>query len=219
MMNFVRGFTVWNIGKREAGELRQMTYCATVPRDRACNRWLASSTRVGEKNMQRLWYLAFSVTLLTRTAATQTSPDVKWPVDSGTKVRVLVVGLGSGVRRGTLVSTTTDSITVEPVSAGSFSVGLDQIKSLHVLSGSHTNKAKYTMVGLLVGALTGAVLGAATYSPSKCDPSVTFCVDVFDRGASAAMGAVLLGGVGGLVGLMAGASPKETWTSVSLPSR
>ena len=75
------------------------------------------------------------------------------------------------------------------------------------------------LFGLLVGAAGGAILGAMTYSPSKCDSSVSFCVDLFDQGSSAAMGAVLLGGVGALVGFIAGAAPKETWVPVTIPTR
>jgi hypothetical protein len=169
--------------------------------------------------MNRLMTLTvLAVGLATDVHAQQQSP-VAWPVDSGTMVRVRSTSLGPSFRKGTLLATTADSIWIAVPRSDALGVPIQQITSMGVFRESHTNKATYTMVGLLVGALGGALLGAATYSPSKCDPSVTFCVDVFDRGASAAMGAVVLGAVGGLVGLMAGASPKESWTPVSLPSR
>jgi hypothetical protein len=132
-------------------------------------------------------------------------------------VRVQATRLGPGFRRGKLRSTTTDSLTVAPLDATSFSVGLNEIQKLQLLRESHTARAKYTAIGLLVGAAGGAILGAATYSESKCDSSVSFCVDIFDRSTSAAMGAVLLGAVGGLAGFIAGSSPQETWIAVSLP--
>jgi len=169
--------------------------------------------------MRSSWILALCATLATHAASAQTARVTQWPLDSGRLVRIRVATLGPSLRRGTLTSTTADSITIEPPRVGRFSVGLDQITRLEVLQESHTAKAKYTMIGLLVGAAGGALLCAATYSPSKCDPSVTFCIEVFDRSASAAMGAVLLGAVGGLVGLMAGASPKETWAPVPIPAR
>jgi hypothetical protein len=140
-----------------------------------------------------------------------------WPLDSGTVIRVTSVG--SNFRRGTLTSTTSDSITIDRPRVGRFAVGLDQVRNVEVLTESHTEKAKYTLIGLLVGAGAGALIGAVTYSPSKCDASVSFCLDVFDRSATTAIGALVFGAAGGLVGLMAGAAPKETWVSVPVPSR
>ena len=169
--------------------------------------------------MRMLRVMAICAVVIAKGAFAQADSVVSWPVDSGSLVRVKAASLGPTFRRGTLTSTTTDSITLEPSRAGRFSVGLDQITSLQVLQESHTEKAKYTLIGLLVGAAGGAILGAATYAPGKCDPSAIICIDVFDRGSTAAMGAVLLGAVGGLVGLMAGASPKETWASVPLPAK
>ena len=169
--------------------------------------------------MRRLWTLAIYALVAGHTTAAQTATHVNWPIDSGAKVRVRASTLGPSFRRGTLASTTADSVIIQPERAGKFSVGLDQITSLQVLRESHTAKAQYTMFGLLIGAAAGAVLGAATYSPSKCNGSESFCIEVFDRGSTAALGAVTLGLVGGLVGLMAGASPKETWETVPIPSR
>ena len=169
--------------------------------------------------MNRLIMLTALVIGLAPDVRAQQQSAVAWPLDSGTIVRVRSTSLGPSFHKGTLVTTTADSIWIAGPRAEPLAVPIHQITSMGVLKESHTNKAMYTTIGLLAGALAGAVLGAATYSPNKCDPSVTFCVDVFDQGSSAAMGAVLLGAVGGLVGLMAGASPKETWTPVSLPAR
>lgn len=169
--------------------------------------------------MPMLRVMAICAVVASNSALAQTDSIARWPVDSGARVRVRAATLGPMFRRGTLTSATADSIVIQQPRVGRFAVGLDQITSLQVLRESHTEKAKYTMIGLLVGAAGGAILGAATYSPTKCDSSVTFCIDVFDRSSTAAMAAVLLGAVGGLVGLMAGASPKETWASVPIPAR
>lgn len=169
--------------------------------------------------MRRSWILALCATLAPKAILAQAAEAGQWPLDSGTRIRVQAASLGPTFRRATLRSTTRDSISLEPPHAAAFSIGLDEIKTLQVLRESHTAKAKYTTIGLLVGAAGGAILGAITYSPTKCDPSVSFCVDVFDQGSSAAMGAVLLGAAGGLVGLIAGASPKETWVPVTVPTR
>ena len=169
--------------------------------------------------MKALLMLAIYAVAVANTAAAQAPVKIEWPIDSGAKVRVMAESLGPTFRRATLVATTQDSIAIQPARSATISLGLDQIRSFEVLTDSHTNKAKYTMVGLLIGSLGGAVLGAATYSPSKCDASVSFCIEVFDRGTSTAVGAFVFGAIGGLVGLMAGASPKETWATVSVPSR
>jgi len=142
-----------------------------------------------------------------------------WPLDSGTMIRVRDVSLGPTFLRGTVTSTTPDSITIRSPRAGVFAVALDRINSVQVLTESHTAKAKYTMIGLLVGAVGGAIVGAATYSEPKCDSSVSFCIAVFDRGSTAAVAAAVTGAAGALVGLLAGAAPKETWVSVPVPSR
>ena len=162
--------------------------------------------------------LALALAVLAPAASAQVVQPA-WPLDSGTMIRVKDVRLGATFLRGTLTSTTPDSITVRSLRAREFVVGLDRINSVQVLTESHTAKARYTMIGLLVGAVGGAILGAATYSEPKCDNSVSFCIAVFDRGSTAALAAVVTGAAGALVGFIAGASPKETWVSVPVPSR
>ena len=109
--------------------------------------------------MRGVWNFAIYALLATSTAAAQGVSKPQWPLDSGTKVRVQAMALGPSFRRGTLTSTTRDSIVIEPVRANKFSVGLDQISSLQVLTESHTEKAKYTMIGLLIGAAETFVVG------------------------------------------------------------
>ena len=162
--------------------------------------------------------LALALALLAPAASSQVVPPA-WPLDSGTMIRVRDLSLGPTFLRGTLTSTTQDSITITSPRAGVFAVGLDHINSVQVLTESHTAKAKYTMIGLLVGVVGGAIVGAATYSEPTCDSSVSFCIAVFDRSSTAALGAVVTGAAGALIGFLAGASPKETWVSVPVPSR
>ncbi|HJP60783.1 MAG TPA: hypothetical protein VJ865_12320, partial [Gemmatimonadaceae bacterium] len=130
--------------------------------------------------MNRLIVLRVLVTAVATDVHAQQQSAVAWPVDSGTMVRVRSSSLGPSFRKGTLVTTTADSIWIAVPRSDALGVPINRITSMGVLKESHTSKAKYATIGLFVGALTGALLGAATYSPAKCDPSVTFCVDVFD---------------------------------------
>jgi hypothetical protein len=160
--------------------------------------------------------LAICALGLANGALAQTGTIVAWPIDSGSVVRVSGSTLGSEVRRGTLVATTPDSLVIVPKDQTAFSVHTATISKLEVMRGTHTAKAKYALVGLLIGAAGGAALGASTYSDS-CGQA-EFCLD-FGRGFAAASGAVLLGAVGALIGTINGASPKETWIPVLVPSR
>ncbi len=160
--------------------------------------------------------LAICAVGLANTALAQSGSMAGWPVDSGSIVRVSASTVGPELRRGTLVSTTPDSLVIAPKDQRAFSVRTANISKLEVMRGTHTAKAKYALVGLLIGVAGGAALGASTYSDS-CGQA-EFCLD-FGRGFAAASGAVLLGAVGALIGTINGASPKETWVPVPLPSR
>ena len=151
-------------------------------------------------------------------AAAQTAPVKDWPLDTGSKVRVLSPALGPSFQSGYLMSKATDTLVIRPQKGAAFSVSTNQITTLQVVRGTHTNKAKYSLIGFVLGALGGAVIGAATYSPAKCTEG-TFCIDLASRSFDTAAGAILLGGVGTLVGFVAGAVPKENWISVPLPTR
>ncbi len=166
--------------------------------------------------MSILRVLAICAVGLANSALAQTGAIVNWPIDSGSVVRVSATTLGAELRRGTLISTTSDAIVIAPKDQTAFSVPTANISKLEVMRGTHTAKAKYALIGLLIGAAGGAALGATTYSDSCTQGE--FCLD-FGRGFAAASGAVLLGAVGGLIGVLNGASPKETWVPVLVPPR
>ena len=143
-------------------------------------------------------------------AAAQTTVAPAWPLDSGARIRVLSPMFGSRV--GAVLSNTADTLTFRPErESKTFAVATANIRKLDVSQGQRTNAVKGMGIGFLVGAVTGAVLAGATYS---CDG---YCV--FDQGAAIGVGAGFLGLAGGLVGLMAGASPKDTWVPVALPGK
>lgn len=160
---------------------------------------------------------AFSITTLWLApvlSAAQTPRTAQWPLDSGSRVKVLSPLFGQ--RSGIVVSTVADTLTFRPRrDAASIAVAAPSIAKLEVSSGTYRYGAiKGLAFGFVAGAVVGAVLGAATYSPSSCQE---FCL--LDRGGSAGLAAGLLGITGGLVGLLIGAAPHDKWVPVALPSR
>lgn len=161
--------------------------------------------------------LAALLTMFANIAVGQTTAVAEWPLDSGSKVRVLAATLGPHFRSGTLVSTSEESILIATGKNGDLTVPTDKITMIAVARGTHTSKAKYMFAGLVLGGLAGALVGAASYSPTKCTTG-EWCFDMGQE-FSVAAGAILFGGAGAVVGLIAGASPKDNWISVPLPAR
>jgi hypothetical protein len=87
------------------------------------------------------------------------------------------------------------------------------ITRLEVSAGRSTNAWRGLGYGALFGGLIGAVAGYA--GGEDCNRSNSFIC--FDRGTTAVMGAVGVGIVGGVVGLVAGAfGSHERWRFVGL---
>ena len=170
--------------------------------------------------MRRLTLVAIWMFLLVKAAAGQNSPAAGWPIDSGSKVRVLSSALGPRFRTGILESATTDFVRIRPQAAEPVTLATPDIKRLDVSRGTYTRKAAGALLGLTLGALGGAVLAAATYSPPRCDSNYDgWCMEFFDRGATAMLGGALGGLVGTIAGLIVGASPRDHWVPVSIPAR
>ena len=158
--------------------------------------------------------------VLVKAAAAQDSPAVAWPIDSGSKVRVLSSALGPRFRTGILESATPGFVVIRPQKAGAFTLATGDIKRLDVARGTYTRKAAGALLGLTLGALGGAVLAAATYSPPRCDRNVdSWCIEFFDRGATAMLGGALGGLLGTFAGLIVGASPRDNWVPITMPAR
>ncbi len=88
--------------------------------------------------------------------------------------------------------------------AGAFGAGLG------ALLGRSSRARMGAGIGLLIGAFSGALIGLA----SGDDPSGFLS---FTAGEKAALGAFVFGGLGGVIGLIAGtASPGERWEEVPL---
>ena len=136
-----------------------------------------------------------------------------WPLDSGSKVRILSPVVGDQFQIGTLISTRADTVLFRP--AGNltpFTVTTSHIVKLDVARGSHQQKAKGALIGLLAGAAGGALFGIAAY-PNPC---TDFCF--LNRGETAA----IMGGLGGVAGALIGALVggfvlADTWVPVAVP--
>ena len=164
--------------------------------------------------------LTMTVGLIPVLAATQSSsaqwPVTNWPLDSGSKVRILSAVLGDQFQKGTVISTKADTVVFRPASQLTpFSVATNNIVKLELARGSHQRKAKGALISFLVGAAGGAALAAATYKPTPC---TYFCIFDFSRGQTAVLGGTLGGLAGTLVGTLLGAvMTSEMWVPVAIP--
>lgn len=149
----------------------------------------------------------------------QTPIKSDWPLDSGARVRILTPFLGDHSQTVTVVSATRDMLVFRQGSGpATQSVGTPQITRLEVATGTHANKLKGALIGLLAGAAGGAILGAATYQrPAPCQG---FCLNIdFGRSGAAEFGAALGAVVGALAGTLIGIHQTDTWTPVAVPVR
>jgi hypothetical protein len=130
----------------------------------------------------------------------------------GTRVRV--AHPGEGIRTGTLVALTADTLEVRLAGHAEVShVPLAQVTRLDVSLGKQRRLMRFAGVGLVVGGAVGAATGAA--AGSSCDGEF-LCPGA---GGGAVLGGVFLGSVGGIIGLIAGVVPTERWERVPLEAR
>lgn len=151
----------------------------------------------------------------------QTPIKSDWPLDSGARVRILTPFLGDHSQTVTVVSATRDMLVFRQGSEpATQSVGTPQITRLEVATGTHANKLKGALIGLLAGAAGGAIFGSATSQrPAPCQPQ-QFCLNLdFGRGAATAAGAAAGAVVGTLAGMLIGIHQTDTWTPVAVPVR
>lgn len=118
---------------------------------------------------------------------------------------------GQALRTGTVVALTSDSLEVQFTgSAEPARLPLDQVTRLEVSRGSERHPA-YAGGGALIGVAVGAVGGFAS-GTDDCSRHLV-CIS---RPAGALLGGAVLGAAGGILGLIAGAIPSETWERVQL---
>lgn len=147
--------------------------------------------------------------------AGQVDPVSAWPIDSGTRVRIVSRLVGARPATGRVVSTNLDTLVFRRDKRSTpMAVPTPTITKLEVARGTHTTKAKSSLVGFFLGAATGAAIGAATYRPS-CNG---FCFDL-GPGAVAAFGGVVGGAGGAILGALIGRRQSDTWVPVTMPGR
>ena len=136
-------------------------------------------------------------------------------VDTGSRVRIAAPVFGPKKQVATVVSFTRDTLVLRQGATTSFqSVATSDITALEVSNGTHTNKAKGALWGLLIGAGGGAILGYTLYKEPKCDNQVFGCIVIIgpdSKGSNAALSAVAGGVFGLLAGTLFGMRATETW--------
>jgi hypothetical protein len=131
------------------------------------------------------------------------------PAQRAPGTRVRVTHPAEGTRVGTALAITEDQLFVRWAD-GSDTVGvpLAEVTRLDVSAGRSRYRAlRYAGVGLVAGAALGAMAGAAAYNDRD---------SFFGRGAFTAEGAIMLGGLGGVIGLVSGALRSDPWQEVPL---
>jgi hypothetical protein len=131
----------------------------------------------------------------------------------GTRVRFSHPG--EGTRTGTFVALTADTLEVTlPGRTEPTRLPLDQVTQLDVSHGMQRQPLRRAGIGFLVGGVVGAVGVAA--AESGCDSRREFCLGV---GGGALVGGIFYGAVGGVLGLVAGVIPSESWERVKVEPR
>ena len=128
-------------------------------------------------------------------------------VAPGTRVRV--THPAEGTRVGTALAITDDLLFVRwRGESDTVGVPLAEVTQLDVSDGRNTHRTlKRTGIGIVAGAGLGAIIGAV--STDKSDPFIS-------QGELAGVGALLLGTLGGLMGLVSGVLQSEPWHEVPL---
>jgi hypothetical protein len=149
-------------------------------------------------------------------------PDIM-QVGIGSRVRIAAPVFGPKKQVGTVSSVSRDTLVLRRGTTTSFqSVATSDITALEVSSGTHTNKAKGALWGLLAGAAGGGILGYTMYSPPKCENQVFGCIILIgpdSKGSNAAFSAVAGGVFGMLAGALFGMHASETWVPGTVGAR
>ena len=160
----------------------------------------------------RTVHILVALCLMPMEVAMAQSGSARWPLDSGSRVRIESPIFSGKTQRGTVVSTRDDTLNFRAgVSPVSTAVGLHDITSIDVLQGTHSRKANGALLGFVLGAGIAAGIQAATWKKTSGFD--------FGRGGDAALVALPGGLIGAAVGMIVGAHETETWLPVNLPWR
>jgi hypothetical protein len=149
--------------------------------------------------------------------ASQAAPRAT-PLAAGARVRITRPGEQPLV--AIVVAHTADSLLVQ-ASGHSLPVALPltEISQLDVSTGRHRHVAKGIGVGFVAGGTVGALLGAATYQPCTSTEFLGCLMAPENRGQSAALGILVGGGLGLIVGGLVGSVRQEQWARVPLDGK
>jgi hypothetical protein len=165
-------------------------------------------------------FLALTVVGLAATSAAavaQTATSVGWTPVAGTRARIVSPSFGGDRQVGTIEAVAGDTVQFRGAEGKSSRwLKTSEITAVEVSSGTHTEKAKWTAIGLLFGAVAGAGVGAGAYTPLRCTDSFSCAVAknvLDDTGRTgAAIGGGILGALSGaLIGAFWGSRERETW--------
>ena len=151
-------------------------------------------------------------------SAWQAVPATDWPIAAGSRVRIHSPVLSDRYSIGIVVAATPDTLTfrADKDSTPTAILPTARIRKIEIARGTHTNKAKGAMLGMLAGAVAGATIGARH----------TICGDFPGcelkkprPAVSIAIGSLVGGLTGAIIGAWVGRRPTETWVSVAVPRR
>lgn len=135
-------------------------------------------------------------------------------LEPGARVRLASNALGTQARTGVVVSSTADSLIVQPDRSPTVArLARADLSSVEVSVGHHRHAGRGAIVGLLVGVVGGAAIGAMTWAPCT-----GFCfLEPDTRATSAQLGAGVFGILGTALGAIAGAlDVSDEWRSVTI---
>jgi hypothetical protein len=144
--------------------------------------------------------------------AGQSADTAQW--QPGARVRVPRVD--DRARLATVVGRSADTLLLRWTnSEPAVVVPMSDISRLDVRTGRHRNLLKGMALGAGIGFAGGALLGAVSYSPCT-----GMCIMApSDVGEAAALGGIVIGTLGLVVGTLAGLPSHDTWQRVPLDGR
>jgi hypothetical protein len=149
---------------------------------------------------------ALVITALAAPAVLAATPRGVSELVPGRRVRLTAADTRVGPRAGRLISVSPDSLVIAADSTGGISaIARSEITGIEISRGRTHRVGRDTGIGFLIGAGSGALLGAISTDPNDF---------IFNKPADGAvLGAIFLGPIGALVGLIVGVShlDAERW--------
>lgn len=136
---------------------------------------------------------------------------------SGTKVR-FEVGEG-GRREARVISFRRDTLRAVQSGGSEMAYPVETIRKLEAVNGRRRPILKGVMIGTAIGVVVGGLAGAASYEPCESTEFFGCLLTPESRAQQAAVGAVLAGVSGLVIGGIVGLIPRDRWEPVALDGR